>query len=594
MINILQKIGAVQKILKEEGWTVLVRRTCFKIREILVSRRNDTAYRTWIRENEKDIYITEPLSYNPLISVVVPVYNVKTEMLEECIESVRKQTYENWELCLADDASTWKNVRECLGKYEKDRKIKIKYRRENGHISLATNSAIEMATGEFIAFMDCDDVLAPNALYEVAKILNKNKTLDFIYSDEDKLDESGKRRHQPHFKPDWSPDTFMSLMYTCHLGVYRKTIGEKLGWLRKGYEGAQDYDLTLRFTEKTEKIGHIQKILYHWRERKESTSVNPKAKSYILDTAKKAKEDALRRRSLCGECEWVNGIYQYRVNYKPAGEPLISIIIHSKNNFESYRRCVTSILEKSSYKNYEILTVDNGSSLEQKQLYEEYCKQVKAQYYYERYEADFCKMCNRGAERANGELFLFLSDETEVVSTVWLERMAGHAMLSHTGAVGAKLLYPHSSIIRHIGLINMKGVPVYSFAKHDDINIHYFCRNKIEYNYSAVTAACLMVERKKFYEVGGFDEIFTAGYNDVKLCLDLIKKGYYNVSRMDAILYYYESPKKGDDGLKPGEREKLERERNRLCDAYPELMLQDACYNPNLTMKQADCSINVG
>lgn len=593
MVNILQKIGAAQKILKEEGWTILVRRACFKIKGIFSSRGDDTAYRTWIRENEKDIYETEPLNYNPLISVVVPVYNVKTEMLTECIESVRKQTYENWELCLADDASSWESVRDCLKKYEDDKKIKITYRKENGHISLATNSAIEMSTGEFIAFMDCDDTLAPNALYEVAKMLNKDKTLDFIYSDEDKLDENGKRRHQPHFKPDWSPDTFMSLMYTCHLGVYRKTIGEKLGWLRKGYEGAQDYDLTLRFTEVTGRIGHIQKILYHWRERKESTSVNPKAKSYIFDTAKKAKEDALKRRKLQGACEWVNGIYQYRVNYKPAGEPLISIIILSRNNFEAYHRCVASILEKSSYSNFEILTMDNGSSLEQKQLYEEYCKQVKVHYYYGQYEADFCKICNKGADLASGELLLFLSDETEVVSPVWLERMAGHAMLSHTGAVGAKLLYPQSSIIRHIGFINMAGVPVYSFAGHDDTNIYYFCRNKIEYNYSAVTAACLMVERKKFYEVGGFDETFAVAYNDVKFCLDLIERGYYNVSRMDAILYHYESSKKNNSGLNMAETEQMERERNQLYAIYPEFMDKDACYNPNLTMKQADCSINI-
>lgn len=593
MGSILQKIKIAQRILKEEGWKMLMRRIQFKIRRMTVGRSEIAAYHIWIQQNEKGIYKTEPLDYTPLISVVVPVYNVKTEILKECIESVRKQTYENWELCLADDASTWKNVRECLEKYEKDGKIKIKYRKENGHISLATNSAIEMAEGEFIAFMDCDDVLAPNALYEVAKKLNEDKTLDFIYSDEDKLNENGKTRHQPHFKPDWSPDTFMSLMYTCHLAVYRKSIGDEIGWLRQGYEGAQDYDFTLRFTEVTGRIGHIQKVLYHWREREESTAVNPEAKSYILDTAKRAKEDAMKRRGLQGECEWISGIYQYRVNYKPAGNPLISIIIPSKDNFKVCRHCIDSILEKTSYKNYEILVVDNGSSSEQKKLYGEYSEKAGIKYYFEPMEFNFSKMCNKGAAMAKGELFLFLNDDTEVITPVWLERMAGHAMLSHVGAVGAKLLYPQSTLIQHIGVISLKDGPVHSFCQYDDADIYYFDRNKIEYNYSAVTAACLMVEKTKFYKAGGFDETFAVAYNDVKFCFDLLEKGYYNVSRMDAVLYHYESLSRGDDRLDPAKEERRKREWKRLYDAHPEFMGKDRFYNPNLTMQLADCSVNI-
>lgn len=305
-MGLLKKIKTAVTITREEGIYV----TWYKFKAkfgIGLAGENaayfvddEKRYQSWMKKNETDLNIIneEGVPYKPLISVVVPVYNVSTKMLKECIMSVVNQTYNNWELCLADDASTMPEVRRCLKSFENNPKIKIKYRDKNGHISRSTNSAIEMATGEYVAFMDCDDVLAVNALYEVVKLLNKDKNLDFIYSDEDKLSEDGKHRHQPHFKPDWSPDTMMSLMYTCHLGVYRKKIGDEIGWLRTGFEGAQDYDFTLRFTEKTKSIGHIPKILYHWRERKESTAINPEAKGYIVEAAKRQKQRRLREEDM--------------------------------------------------------------------------------------------------------------------------------------------------------------------------------------------------------------------------------------------------------------------------------------------------------
>ncbi len=593
MSQLAKKISTIWKIQQEEGLTVLKYKVFHKIKLIQKSKGIDGEYRYWIKKNEKDQLQTEELAYQPKISVVVPVYNVKTDQLEECIQSVIKQTYSNWELCLADDASTWESVRACLSKYENKDKIKILYRKENGHISKCTNSAIEMADGEFIAFMDCDDILAPNALYEVAKKLNEDSELDFIYSDEDKIDESGKRRHQPHFKPDWSPDTFMSLMYTCHLGVYRRTLGEEIGWLREGYEGAQDYDFTLRFTEKTGRIGHIPKILYHWRERKESTAINPEAKSYILDTAKKAKEDALVRRGLAGDVEWVDGIYQYRVNYHVPQDSLVSVIIPSKDNFEILKRCVDSLVEKTAYKNYEIIIVDNGSQEAEKAKYQAYCQENQYQYHYEKMDFNFSKMCNIGAGKARGRFLLFLNDDITIINSVWMERMAGHAALPYTGAVGAKLLYPDSTLIQHIGVISFTGGPVHSFCQFDDTPIYYFCRNKIEYNYSAVTAACLMVESNKFWEVDGFNEEFAVAYNDIDFCYKLTEKNYYNVSRMDAVLYHHESLSRGSDVVSPQKMQRLLVERERLYREHPQYVSRDPFYSPNLTMRLADCSINI-
>ncbi len=598
-MGLLKKIKTAVTITKEEGIYVTWYKFKAKFRIGLAGENaaylvdDEKRYQSWMKKNETDLNMTneEDIPYKPLISVVVPVYNVSMKMLRECIMSVVNQTYANWELCLADDASTMPEVRKCLKSFENNPKIKIKYRDKNGHISQSTNSAIEMATGEYVAFMDCDDVLAVNALYEVVKLLNKDKKLDFIYSDEDKLSEDGKHRHQPHFKPDWSPDTMMSLMYTCHLGVYRKKIGDEIGWLRTGFEGAQDYDFTLRFTEKTKNIGHIPKILYHWRERRESTAVNPEAKGYILEAAKKAKTEALERRGYVAELEWVANIYQFRVNYKAVGNPKVSIIIPSKDNFEVYKRCIDTLTGKTLYKNYEIITVDNGSNETNRQKYEKYIKEKGQKYIYMSMEFNFSKMCNIGVENSDGELILLLNDDMEIIGGEWMERMVGHALLPYIGAVGAKLLYPDSTLIQHTGVFSFDSGPSHALCRYDDNTTFNFCRNKIEYNYSAVTAACLMVTRKKYLEAGGLDESFAVAYNDVKFCFDLLDKGYYNVVRADAVLYHHESLSRGSDVLDKVKYERLVKERHRLYAAYPSLQGKDPFYNPNLTMRRGDCTV---
>ena len=558
-------------------------------------RQEKEEYSCWIAKNEKNIYVTEKLEYNPLFSFVIPVYNVIDEQLVACIESIRNQTYTNWELWLVDDASQWENVRKTLGKYEKYEKINVHYRKENGHISRATNDGIERAKGEFIAFMDCDDVIAPNALYEFAKKLNENNELDFIYSDEDKLSEDGTKRHYPFFKPDWSPDTFMSLMYTNHLAVYRSSLVRQTGGLRTEFNGTQDYDFTLRFMELSDnhRVGHIQKVLYYWRERGESIASNPEAKPYALEAMKRAKEEALNRRGLKGKVEYVGDMYQYRVIYENEQQEKVSIIIPSKDNTELLFQCIASIRKYTQYPNYEIVVIDNGSNEENREKISEFAKENQVIYHYEKMEFNFSRMCNLGAEIATGEFLLFLNDDIEIINGEWLSRLAGHASLPHIGAVGAKLLYPDSNIIQHIGITNLGIGPSHSYIGFSDGASYYFGRNRMDYNVLAVTAACVIVSRKKFKEVEGFDEKLTVAYNDVDLCFKLYEAGYYNVIRNDVSMYHYESASRGSDDIDAEKRQRLQKEKERLYSKHKTLDGRDPFYNENLTQNKVNFTLNV-
>lgn len=549
-------------------------------------------YEPWIAELESKEVYDEVFSYNPKISIVVPVYNVLDRHLIPCIESVKNQIYTNWELCLADDCSTWENVGATLHRYESDERIKVVYREKNGHISKATNSALEVATGEYVAFLDCDDILRPNALYEVVKLLNEQPDLDFIYSDEDKINDNGKKRHMPHFKPDWSPDTLMSHMYTCHLGVYRRNIALEIGGLRAGYEGAQDYDFVLRFTEKTDRIAHISKVLYHWREREESTAVSPEAKPYVIEAGRRATQDALERRGWEADLEYVPVMAQYRPVYKTVGNPLVSIIIPSKDNVQILQRCLSSLTKLTEYKHYEIILVDNGSTEENRTQYQKLAETYSAQYVYEKMEFNFSRMCNMGAARAQGEYLLFLNDDIEIFQPDWLSRMVGHAILPHIGAVGAKLYYPGGDKIQHLGVVNILNGPIHPLAGENDYKVFYFGRNLIEYNYLAVTAACLMIKRDKFDEIGGFDENLAVAYNDVDLCFTLVENGYYNVVRNDVKLYHHESISRGNDLMSEEKFNRLMNEQHKLYLKHPQFNKKDPFYNRNLTQRAADFSYN--
>lgn len=561
-----------------------------KYKDLVISE--EYRYENWITKLEASESYDEKFNYNPKISILVPVYNVLDRHLIPCIESVLNQVYENWELCLADDNSTWENVGQTLSKYENHEKIKIVYRKENGHISKCTNSALELATGEFVAFMDCDDLLRPNALYEVVKKLNENPELDFIYSDEDKVDDDGSNRHMPNFKPDWSPDTLMSCMYTCHFGVYRRSIVNEIGGLRTGVEGSQDYDFTLRFTERTNKIAHIDKILYHWRERQESTAVNPGAKTYILEAAKKTKMDTLERRGLKAELELVDDLYLYRVNYISQTNPLISIIIPSKDNYTILERCIRTLVSITEYKNYEIILVDNGSNDENREKCEALSKEFNINYIYEKMTFNFSRMCNIGAAAANGEYLLFLNDDIEIIGKDWLSRMIGHAELEHIGAVGAKLLYPGGDNIQHVGVLGLECGPSHAFVGSSDSSIYYFGRNRIDYNWLAVTGACLLLKKEKYDQIAGFDEEFAVAYNDVDLCFKLVEEGYYNVVCNAAVLYHHESVSRGYDYVDEAKMQRLANELKKLYTKHPMFDKKDPFYNKKLIQNGVEFSYN--
>lgn len=541
-------------------------------------------YYRWLRNCECQTTIKEELGYMPKFSIVIPVYNTATNQLKEAIDSVLRQTYSNYELILVDDHSSWENVVPVLRSYEAHENVTVIYRTTNGHISVATNDGIQVASGDFIVFMDCDDILDPDALYEIARKLNENRELDFIYTDEDKITEDGKIRHMPFFKPDWSPDLFMSMMYTNHLAAYRASITKEIGGLRTAYNGSQDYDFTLRFMEKSDnsRVGHVSKILYHWRERKESVAYAMASKNYAAEASRDAKEDALRRRGVKGHLEYIPGMSQYRTVYDVVGEPLVSIIIPSKDHPEVLMQCINSIMELTEYKNYQIVVVDNGSSVENYQVIKQYTDRHKITYLYEDYEFNFSKMCNIGVKHANGDYLLFLNDDIEVIQPEWLSRMLGAAQQPHIGAVGAKLLYPDTTLIQHSGVSIVQEGPDHDFLRREDSVPYYFGFNWVDRDCIAITGACLMVKKDIFSQVMGYDEQFPIAYNDIDLCFKIHEAGYYLVVRNDVVAYHHESLSRGTDMVDADKWLRLSKERQRLYLKHNFNNKRDPFLNPHM------------
>ncbi|WKN23565.1 glycosyltransferase [Azotobacter vinelandii] len=521
------------------------------------------------------------LATSPLFSIVVPAYNTSPELLDAVLTSVRAQWYPHWELILVDDASPAEETRQALARID-DPKIKVLRLESNKGISGATNVGLATAQGEFIVFMDHDDELTVDCLYELALCIDRDQP-DFIYSDEDKLSEEGEYT-QPHFKPDWSPDTMMSTMFTCHVSCVRRALLSKVGELRSEFDGCQDWDFVLRIVEHTDRISHIPKVLYHWRIIPASVASDISAKPYVLEASRRVRLDALERRGLKGSVEPVNQVPGYfRVKYHLQGTPLISIIIPSRDNGSVLRRCLDSIQVKSSYRNFEIIILDNGS-IEASTV--SYLRELQGKGLARivRHDApfNFSELNNIGARGAKGELLLFLNDDTEVLCNDWLERMGGYAQLSHIGAVGAKLLYPDSFEIQHAGVLNLANGPVHAFLRHHSERPGYFMRNLLEYNWLAVTGACLMMESHKFNELGGFDEGLPVAYNDIELCMRAVEKGYYNLVCQAVTLTHHESVSRGLDHLDPVKFARLQGELRHLYDMHPNFFQHDPFHNPNL------------
>lgn len=564
--------------------------------------RNQASYPNWLARNEVlDIEaMTQEIAtfhYQPKISIAMPVYNVEEKWLRLCIDSILNQVYTNWELCMADDASTDPNVKKILTEYQQlDERIRVVFREQNGHISEATNSALAIATGEFVALLDNDDELAINAFYEVVKVLNENPELDLIYSDEDKIDMDGNRS-DPAFKPDWSPDLLLGTNYISHLGVYRRSILEEIGGFRKGYEGSQDYDLVLRFTEKTtkERITHIPKVLYYWRMLPTSTAVDQGSKGYAFEAGLRAVQDALVRRGINGHATHgaANGLYD--VYYDIESEKLVSIIIPTKNGYKDVQRCVSSIIEKTTYQNYEIIMADNGSTDPKiHELYAEFEQQLPGRFFVESIDIpfNFSTINNRAAKKAHGEYLLFLNNDTEVITENWLTLMVSFAQQERIGCVGAKLLYPNNTV-QHAGVIlGLGGVAGHGHYGYPHGDLGYFGRLAINVNYSAVTAACLLMKKADFDAVGGFEEAFTVAFNDVDLCLKVQALGRDNVWLHEAELYHFESQTRGYDD-KGKKKKRFEQEKVMMEEKWGPLIENDPFYNPNLTRDIPNFSLRI-
>lgn len=564
--------------------------------------RNQASYPNWLARNEVlDIEaMTQEIAtfhYQPKISIAMPVYNVEEKWLRLCIDSILNQVYTNWELCMADDASTDPNVKKILTEYQQlDERIRVVFREQNGHISEATNSALAIATGEFVALLDNDDELAINAFYEVVKVLNENPELDLIYSDEDKIDMDGNRS-DPAFKPDWSPDLLLGTNYISHLGVYRRSILEEIGGFRKGYEGSQDYDLVLRFTEKTtkERITHIPKVLYYWRMLPTSTAVDQGSKGYAFEAGLRAVQDALVRRGINGHATHgaANGLYD--VYYDIKSDKLVSIIIPTKNGYKDVQRCVSSIIEKTTYQNYEIIMADNGSTdPKMHELYAEFEQQLPGRFFVESIDIpfNFSTINNRAVKKAHGEYLLFLNNDTEVITENWLTLMVSFAQQERIGCVGAKLLYPNNTV-QHAGVIlGLGGVAGHGHYGYPHGDLGYFGRLAINVNYSAVTAACLLMKKADFDAVGGFEEAFTVAFNDVDLCLKVQALGRDNVWLHEAELYHFESQTRGYDD-KGKKKKRFEQEKVMMEEKWGPLIENDPFYNPNLTRDIPNFSLRI-
>ncbi len=550
-------------------------------------------YSLWIRRYErltqrdrKEIkrHIAQ-FAHPPRFSVLLPAYNTNLKWLRRAIASVRGQLYPHWELCIVDDASSDPRIWPFLQRQaRRDSRIKVSRRSERGHISAASNDALALATGDFIALLDHDDELAPTALYFNAVELNRAPDLQLLYSDEDKIDQKGVRT-APYFKPDWNPDLFTSQNYIAHLCVYRSDLVRKVGGFRLRYEGSQDYDLTLRCIEQIDssRIRHVPHVLYHWRSIEQSTARFAAAKPYAHTAAIRAVQEHFDRIGVDASVV-PHGIYQ-RVSYPlPPIPPLVSLIIPTRDQAVLLRKCLESIFTKTDYPNYEVIVLDNESS-----------EQATSDYFYslgsnERVRVhrvnglfNYSKLNNIGADMAHGTLLALLNNDLEVINRDWLSEMVGHALRGEIGAVGARLSYPDKTI-QHGGVIlGAGGIAGHTQPKLGDDDIS-FGRAHLTQNFSAVTAACMVLKKDVYLAVGGLDEVnLPIAFNDVDFCLRLREKGLRVVWTPHAEFYHHESVSRGfEDTL--NKQQRFLAEVGYMQQKWEDALRADPCYNPNLAL----------
>ena len=574
------------KSIKNNGWKKTFKTLTNKV-------RNGTAitpYQVWMQfndptEEELEQQRKTKFKLSPKISILVPMYNTPINFFEELVQYLIDQTYSNWELCL-EDGSPEKN-KEIEEISKRDERIKYNYTGKNLGIAGNTNEALKNATGDYIALLDHDDLLPVNCLYEVVKAINEEPTIEFIYTDEDKITTLDKPRFDPHFKPDFAIDTLRSNNYICHFSVFRKDLMEKLGGERSKYDGAQDYDIIIRMAEIAKNIKHIPKVLYHWRVHKLSTAqAGGNAKPYAFEAGITVLQDHLKRVGLEGEVSHGVTLGTYKIDYKVKGNPKVTILIPNYNEAKTLKTCVDSVLKLTTYQNYEIVIIENNST--EKSIFD-YYKEVEKQdkvkvIYYPEKGYNYARIINFGVKNTDGEYIVQLNNDTELITPDWLEKMLGMAQREDVGAVGVKMYYPDETI-QHAGAI----IGVYGVAGHVFKGLYktahgYFARESHIQNLSAVTAACMMAKRSVYEEVDYMNEDFAVAFNDIDFCLKIIKAGKLIIYNPFVELIHYESKSRGAEDT-PEKQKRFQGEIDLFYEKWGDYKkMGDPYYNINLKL----------
>ena len=529
----------------------------------------------------------------PLISVVVPAYRTPKLFLCQMMDSLLAQTYSNWELCIANGSPEDEDMQKALKEYTgKDARIRFLNLKENLGIAENTNQAFQMAQGEFIGLLDHDDLLAPNALYEIVSAINREPQTDAVYTDEDKVTTNLDEHFQPHLKPDFNLDLLRSNNYICHFFVVRCSIVEKVGGFRREFDGAQDYDFIFRCVEEARKVTHVPEILYHWRTHKSSTADNPASKMYAFDAGKRAIEAHLMRTGTKGIVSHTPDLGFYRVQYPVQEKPLVSIIIPNKDEKETLQKCLESIRKSTDYKNYEIIIVENNSTTDEIfDYYKELSREPDIRLLRWKKDFNYSAINNFGAKHAKGDYLLFLNNDITVITPEWMSEMLGVCERPEVGAVGVKLLYPDNTI-QHAGcVVGMGGIAGHMFVDMPAQRTGYLHKASILQDMSAVTAACMMVKKSVFEMAGGFTEELSVAFNDVDLCLKIGKCGYLVVYAPYAKLYHMESKTRGAEDNKAKVRRFQTEIEYMRCHWIDILKNGDPNYNKNLSLTKWNYSL---
>lgn len=589
-------LGKGMRFLRQHGFKEFCTRTMQVLMQKSAPQGDYQKYRQAVMPTEEELerQRREQFAEGPLFSIVVPLYRTPVKYLEQLVKSIQAQTYDNWELCLSDGSGSPSPLEDYLNKLEKrEKRVRVVRHQSPLQISDNTNAAIEAANGDFFVFADHDDLLTINALYECAKVLQEQPETELIYSDEDKVSMNGKRYFEPHFKSDYNPDLLCSMNYFCHLVVVKRSLAERAGLLNGEFDGAQDYDFVLRCTEQSGQIVHIPKVLYHWRAHENSTAENPESKRYAFEAGMRAIQAHYDRLGLPAEVSMGEYPGLYRTTWHWQEQPLVSILIPNKDHTEDLDKCIQSIEQKSTYRNYEYIIIENNSEEEETFAYYKKLQESneKARVVYWDGEFNFSAINNFGASHARGEYLLLLNNDTEMIHPDCLWQLLGYCMREDVGAVGARLYYEDGTI-QHAGVVlGFGGIAGHTFIGFEHNANGYFSRIICAQDYSAVTAACMMTKKSVFEEVGGLTEELVVAFNDIDYCMKVREMGKLVVYNPYAQLYHYESKSRGLEDS-PEKIERYYREMKYFVEKWKECMDNgDPYYNPNLTLSKADFSL---